>query len=138
MSNPIRDEFRTGLARGDLLVQKCNDCGKLNMYPRHACPHCQSLSLGWHKSTGRGVLHSFTVLRAGAPEGFESDLPYALGVNIGQRLGTGERIGPIQHGPGPGGTTRQDADPLDPRRRQRPAQGSSTTLPLVSRASRAR
>jgi uncharacterized OB-fold protein len=80
VSNPIRDEFRAGLARGDLLIQKCNDCGKLNMYPRHACPFCQSLSLGWHKSTGRGVLHSFTVLRAGAPEGFEGDLPYALGV----------------------------------------------------------
>jgi uncharacterized OB-fold protein len=80
VSNPIRDEFRAGLARGDLLIQKCNDCGKLNMYPRHACPFCQSLSLGWHKSTGRGVLHSFTVLRAGAPEGFEDDLPYALGV----------------------------------------------------------
>jgi uncharacterized OB-fold protein len=80
MSNPIRDEFRAGLARGDLLLQRCNDCGKLNMYPRHACPHCQSLSLGWQPSAGRGVLHSFTVLRAGAPEGFEGDLPYALGV----------------------------------------------------------
>ncbi len=80
MANLIRDEFRAGLARGELLLQKCNDCGKLNMYPRHACPHCQSLSLGWQKSAGRGVLHSFTVLRAGAPEGFESELPYALGI----------------------------------------------------------
>jgi len=33
-----------------------------------------------HQSAGHGVLHSFTVLRAGAPEGFEGDLPYALGV----------------------------------------------------------
>lgn len=73
-------EFREGLARGDLLVQKCNDCGKLNMYPRYACPFCQSLSLGWQRASGRGVLHSFTVLRIGAPEGFEKDLPYALGV----------------------------------------------------------
>jgi len=80
MSNPIRDEFRAGLARGELLLQKCNDCGKLNMYPRHACPHCQSLSLGWQQSTGHGVLHSFTVLRVGAPEGFDKELPYALGV----------------------------------------------------------
>ena len=78
--NVIRDEFRAGLARGELLLQKCNDCGKLNMYPRHACPHCQSLSLGWQRSSGRGILHSFTVLRAGAPEGFESELPYALGI----------------------------------------------------------
>jgi len=78
--NPIRDEFRAALARGELLVQKCNDCGKLNMYPRHACPHCQSLSLGWQQVRGRGVLHSYTVLRVGAPEGFDQDLPYALGV----------------------------------------------------------
>ncbi len=80
MSNPIRDGFRAGLAQGELLVQKCNDCGGLNMYPRHACPHCQSLSLGWQKASGRGILHSYTVLRQGAPQGFEGDLPYALGV----------------------------------------------------------
>jgi uncharacterized protein len=80
MTNLIRDQFREGLARGELLIQKCNNCGRLNMYPRHACPFCQSLSLGWQKSAGKGILHSFTVLRAGAPEGFEPDLPYALGV----------------------------------------------------------
>jgi hypothetical protein len=79
-TNPIRDEFRAGLERGELLLQKCSDCSKLNMYPRHACPHCQSLSLGWQKAKGKGVLHSFTVLRVGAPEGFDIDLPYALGV----------------------------------------------------------
>jgi uncharacterized OB-fold protein len=79
-TNPIRDEFRAGLESGELLLQKCNDCSKLNMYPRHACPHCQSLSLGWQKTKGRGVLHSYTVLRVGAPEGFDIDLPYAVGV----------------------------------------------------------
>jgi uncharacterized OB-fold protein len=50
------------------------------MWPRYACPHCQSDNLGWVKSAGRGVLHSFCVLRQGAPEGFELDLPYAIGV----------------------------------------------------------
>lgn len=80
MTAPIVKDFRDGLARGELLVQKCNGCGKLNMYPRYACPHCQSESLGWQKVSGRGVLHSYTVLRAGAPQGFEADLPYALGV----------------------------------------------------------
>ncbi len=80
MSNPIRDQFRAGLVRGELLLQHCRTCDKLNMYPRHACPHCQSTALGWQPSRGGGVLHSFTVLRAGAPEGFEKDLPYALAV----------------------------------------------------------
>ena len=80
MTAPIVKDFRAGLARGELLVQKCNSCGKLNMYPRYACPHCQSESLGWQKASGRGILHSYTVLRVGAPQGFEEDLPYALGV----------------------------------------------------------
>jgi uncharacterized protein len=80
MTSKLVAEFREGLARGELLLQKCTACGKLNMYPRYACPHCQSSALTWQKSAGRGTLHSFTVLRAGAPEGFEQDLPYGLGV----------------------------------------------------------
>ena len=73
-------EFREGLARGELPIQRCGACGKPNMYPRYACPHCQSEDLGWQKAAGGGTLMSFTVLRAGAPEGFESELPYALAV----------------------------------------------------------
>ena len=73
-------EFRDGLGRGELLVQQCRACGKTNMWPRYACPHCQSDELDWTKSAGSGTLHSFCVLRQGAPEGHEADLPYALGV----------------------------------------------------------
>lgn len=76
----IVTDFRAGLASGELLVQNCNDCGKPNMWPRYACPHCQSENLGWIKSSGKGSLHSFCVLRQGAPEGFEADIPYAIGV----------------------------------------------------------
>jgi uncharacterized protein len=81
MKTPIIvSEFRVGLASGELLIQSCDDCGKPNMWPRYACPHCQSENLGWVKSAGQGTLHSFCVLRQGAPEGFENDLPYAIGV----------------------------------------------------------
>ena len=76
----IVSDFRAGLAGGDLLIQNCHDCDKPNMWPRYACPHCQSDNLGWVKSSGKGILHSFCVLRQGAPEGFEGDLPYAIGV----------------------------------------------------------
>ena len=76
----IVSDFRAGLAAGELLIQNCGDCGKPNMWPRYACPHCQSENLGWVKSEGKGMLHSFCVLRQGAPEGFEDDLPYAIGV----------------------------------------------------------
>ena len=76
----IVTEFRAGLAAGELLIQNCADCGQPNMWPRYACPHCQSENLGWKSSAGKGILHSFCVLRQGAPEGFEEDLPYAIGV----------------------------------------------------------
>ncbi|MBK8860894.1 MAG: OB-fold domain-containing protein [Sphingomonadales bacterium] len=76
----IVSEFRAALAGGQLNIQKCADCGKANMWPRYACPHCQSENLGWMVAGGKGILHSFCVLRQGAPEGFEEDLPYAIGV----------------------------------------------------------
>lgn len=76
----IVSEFRAGLAGGKLLIQSCNNCGKANMWPRYACPHCQSEDLGWREAAGEGTLHSFCVLRQGAPDGFEGDLPYAIGV----------------------------------------------------------
>lgn len=79
-TSEIIQGFPDGLAKGDLLIQKCNSCQQLNLYPRYACPHCQSDDLGWQAATGTGTLMSFTVLRAGAPEGFGDDLPYALGV----------------------------------------------------------
>lgn len=80
MTSAIVQGFREGLAAGKLLVQRCDACSRLNMYPRYACPYCQSDDLGWQEAAGGATLMSFTVLRAGAPEGFEADLPYALGV----------------------------------------------------------
>lgn len=79
-TSAIVQGFRDGLARSELLVQKCNSCNQLNMYPRYACPHCQSDDLGWQQAAGTGTLISVTVLRAGGPEGFEHEIPYALGI----------------------------------------------------------
>lgn len=76
----IVEEFRSGLERGELLLQSCHTCRKPIMYPRHRCPFCHSDDLGWTVADGGGVLHSYTVVRAVPPKGFEDDLPYALGV----------------------------------------------------------
>lgn len=72
--------YYDGLNRGELLLQKCGSCGKHIMYPRHRCPFCQSVELGWEAASGTGILHSIAIQRAGAPSGFENDLPYAVGV----------------------------------------------------------
>lgn len=72
--------FREGLARGELLIQSCSACGTKLMYPRHRCTSCQSDQLKYVASPGLGKLHSYTVVRAVPPRGFEDDVPYALGV----------------------------------------------------------
>jgi uncharacterized OB-fold protein len=72
--------YRAGLARGELLIQSCNACGTKIMYPRHRCIACQSDDLGFVPASGVGTLHSYTVIRAVPPRGFEADVPYAVGV----------------------------------------------------------
>jgi hypothetical protein len=76
----LPEEFQEGLEAGELRIQTCGDCGRHNMYPRHHCPFCLSTDLGWTVAAGTGVLHSYTVVRAVPPRGFEDELPYALGV----------------------------------------------------------
>jgi hypothetical protein len=76
----LAEQFYAGLSRGQLLIQTCTGCGKDSMYPRERCPFCYASSLQWKPATGSGRLYSFTVQRAGAPTGFEDELPYALGI----------------------------------------------------------
>lgn len=74
------EEFRSGLIDGQLLIQKCRECSRLNMYPKFACPFCQSEDLGWAPSGGTGTLYAYTVCRLGAPAGFDDELPFALAI----------------------------------------------------------
>jgi uncharacterized OB-fold protein len=76
----LAQEYYAALQRGELLIQTCAECGKDSMYPRVRCPFCSTDALRWKRSSGQGRLYSFTVQRAGAPTGFEDELPYALGV----------------------------------------------------------
>ena len=54
-------EFWAGTARGELLVQACGACGVWRMPPRPMCPRCQSISVGWVQTNGRGTIWSFIV-----------------------------------------------------------------------------
>ncbi|GEK79105.1 Zn-ribbon domain-containing OB-fold protein [Agrococcus baldri] len=74
------EEFRSGLRQGELLIQRCEQCSRLNMYPKFACPFCQSEELGWAQAAGTGSLYAFTVCRLASPAGFEEELPYALAI----------------------------------------------------------
>lgn len=70
--------FWDGASRSELLYQRCKDCRKAVFYPRNICPHCQSPRLAWERSSGRGVVHSYTVARKPAGPAFAGLVPLVV------------------------------------------------------------
>jgi hypothetical protein len=66
-------------ADGQLVVQRCTDCGRYQFYPRALCTACTG-ETEWVAAAGRGTLHTFTVIRQNRSEAFADLLPYAVGI----------------------------------------------------------
>lgn len=74
---PWSPEWWDATTRRVLLLQSCQECGRLQHYPRSICLSCGSDHLGWVEASGNGSLYSFTVShRSPDPERFEP--PYVL------------------------------------------------------------
>ena len=67
-----------GINRGEILIQKCSDCGKLRHPPRPMCGECQSIKWTGVKTAGRGKVYSYTVLHYPKFPGYE--FPLACGL----------------------------------------------------------
>jgi len=63
--SPDNREHFEGLEAGRLLLPRCESCGEVFWYPRHFCPACGSLEVGWLEASGHGAVYSFTVIRRG-------------------------------------------------------------------------
>jgi uncharacterized protein len=76
--DPVTLPFWEGLKAHTLRLQRCAACSTFVFYPRAVCPHCFSASLEWIEASGRGTLHTFTIVhRAPTPE-FRGDVPYVV------------------------------------------------------------
>ncbi len=53
--------FWEGVARGELLIQRCAACAALRHPPRPMCPRCRSLDWDTLRASGRGTVHSYVV-----------------------------------------------------------------------------
>ena len=69
--------FWEGIAEGVLRVQRCGACGRHVFYPRAVCPHCASSELDWVDASGRGRIHSYTVVHRAPPE-YRDEVPYVV------------------------------------------------------------
>ena len=70
-------EFYQNCKRGELCFQRCSGCDRLRHVPTPRCAHCGSWDWEWSRSTGRGKLVTWTVVRRPMHPGFAGDVPYA-------------------------------------------------------------
>jgi len=59
-----------------LELPQCGGCGSLLFPPRPRCPVCLSTDLTWAEVSGRGRVHSFTIIYVPVVRGLEP--PYAV------------------------------------------------------------
>ncbi len=72
--------FWEGTKARELRLQRCRDCGQHIFYPRSICPFCLSEHLEWVVASGRGKVHSYTVVRRAMNPAFQPDVPYVLAI----------------------------------------------------------
>ena len=63
--------------RGQLLVQRCDDCQEYQWYPRGICANCWSENIKWAASSGKGTVWTYTVTYQNRTAGFDQG-PYVL------------------------------------------------------------
>ena len=62
--------FWEGAKRGELLAQRCADCGNLQHPPRPMCPACHSVRRQEARLSGRGEVYSWIIPRHPPALGF--------------------------------------------------------------------
>ena len=74
LSQPFWDACK----RGELVVQRCDDCGERVFIPQVACTRCFSPKLAWVPSSGRGTVYSFTIVHRPQQPAFT--VPYVVAI----------------------------------------------------------
>jgi len=72
-------EFWSAAATGELRYQECPECGHRQHYPRLLCTACGSTPR-WQASSGRGTVHTFSVVRKNLAPPFDTLAPYVVAV----------------------------------------------------------
>lgn len=62
-----------------LLIQRCSSCGTHQFYPRKLCTTCGAPDPEWVEASGKGRVHTYTVIHQGIP-GWREEGPYVAAV----------------------------------------------------------
>jgi uncharacterized OB-fold protein len=70
--------FWHGLQQRKLLLQHCRRCRHVQYYQQATCRQCGSEELEHKPASGRGKVHSFSVVHRAPGPAFKADVPYAV------------------------------------------------------------
>jgi uncharacterized protein len=75
----LSSEYWAAARAGELWYQECGACGHRQFYPRYLCTACGAAP-EWRVASGRGTVHTFTVVRKNLAPPFDRLTPYVLAV----------------------------------------------------------
>lgn len=64
--------------REELRMQRCSDCGRWRWTPGPLCGHCLSPHCTWERLSGRGTVHSWTVVTHPVHPAARTRVPYIV------------------------------------------------------------
>ncbi len=74
--DPLTAPFFAGAARGELVVTRCDECGRYVWYPAETCPECKSGAISWTAVSGRGTLFAWAVVSRAFLPAFAEQVPF--------------------------------------------------------------
>lgn len=63
-----------------LLLPKCRSCGEVFYFPKGFCPNCLSEDIEWMEASGKGKVHTFSVIQRPPAPSFMPDVPYVVAI----------------------------------------------------------
>jgi uncharacterized OB-fold protein len=67
-----------GAARGEIVLQRCGQCGAVQHRPRALCAACLSDEIEHFEASGRGSVYTYTITNQNMAPGFREACPYVL------------------------------------------------------------
>jgi len=71
-------DYWEGCRRGELRLQRCSECRRVQFPPRRFCSSCLCARLESFAALGRGVIRSYSVVRHPLSPAFAGDVPYLV------------------------------------------------------------
>lgn len=78
LPSPDAGPYWEAAARGELVLQRCGNCGQYRFMPSLLCPHCDHDESTWEVASGKGTIHSLTTVHRAPSAEFAEHAPYVL------------------------------------------------------------